>query len=88
MIIEKIKSTSSITELVSIFITINFIVQVSFKVGFLSIYGYWTISLFNPIEIMFGNLEIMLIYVLIFSSIIYEKSLIQMMTMILCITAE
>ncbi|MCE6000298.1 hypothetical protein KWF86_08035 [Acinetobacter pittii] len=86
MIIEKIKSTSSITELVSIFITINFIVQVSFKVGFLSIYGYWTISLFNPIEIMFGNLEIMLIYVLIFSSIIYEKSLIQMMTMILCIT--
>ncbi|WP_075382529.1 hypothetical protein [Acinetobacter pittii] len=86
MIIEKLKSTSSITELVSIFITINFIVQVSFKVGFLSIYGYWTISLFNPIEIMFGNLEIMLIYVLIFSSIIYEKSLIQMMTMILCIT--
>ncbi|OTU44244.1 hypothetical protein CAT37_09405 [Acinetobacter pittii] len=86
MIIEKIKSTSSITELVSIFITINFIVQVSFKVGFLSIYGYWTISLFNPIEIMFGNLEIMLIYILIFSSIIYERSLIQMMTMILCIT--
>lgn len=66
MIIEKLKSISSITELVSVFIIINFIVQVSFKVGFLNVYGYWTISLFNPIEIMFGNLELMLIYILIF----------------------
>ncbi len=86
MIIEKLKSISSITELVSVFIIINFIVQVSFKVGFLNVYGHWTISLFNPIEIMFGNLELMLIYILIFSSIIYEKSLAQMVYMVLCIT--
>ena len=73
MFVEKIKSTDSIPEMITLFITFNFIIQTSYKFGFLSSYGYWTISLYNPIEIMFGNLELILTYILVFTYVIYDK---------------
>ncbi|KQE43967.1 hypothetical protein APD45_03800, partial [Acinetobacter baumannii] len=73
MFLEKIKSAESIPEMITLFITFNFIIQTSYKFGFLSSYGYWTISLYNPIEIMFGNLEMILTYILVFTYVIYDK---------------
>ncbi|WP_119689278.1 hypothetical protein [Acinetobacter nosocomialis] len=73
MFLEKIKSAESIPEMITLFITFNFIIQTSYKFGFLSSYGYWTISLYSPIEIMFGNLEMILTYILVFTYVIYDK---------------
>lgn len=86
MLIEKLKKIDSLGEMISIFIAINFIVQISFKVGFLNHFGYWSIALFNPIEIMFGNLQLLLIYILIFSYIYSEESVITMIIGILIVT--
>lgn len=73
MLLRKLSTINSLTEIISIFVALNFVVQVSFKLGFLYSYGHWSIALFNPIEIMFGNLEVLLIYILIFSYVYSEK---------------
>ncbi|MDC5394071.1 hypothetical protein OHW68_09275 [Acinetobacter baumannii] len=86
MIIDKIKNTNSIPEMVTLFITINFIVQTSYKFGFLAPYGNWTMSLFSPTELMFGNLELIFFYIMIFTGIIYEKAFSAILTSILLIT--
>ncbi|WP_288387673.1 hypothetical protein [uncultured Acinetobacter sp.] len=86
MIIDKIKNINSIPEMVTLFITINFIVQTSYKYGFLSNYGNWTLSLFSPIELMFGNLELIMLYIMIFTGIIYEKAFSVIITSILSLT--
>lgn len=86
MLIEKLKKIDSLGEMITIFIAINFVVQISFKVGFLNHFGYWSIALFNPIEIMFGNLHLLLIYILIFSYIFSEEYVIMMIWGILAVT--
>src|SRR5690606_34350786 len=86
MLIEKLSNIDSLPEMVSIFVALNFIVQISFKLGFLYNYGYWSIALFNPIEIMFGNLELLLIYILIFSYIYSEEYVIPIIIGILTVT--
>lgn len=86
MIISKLRNTSSIPELITIFIAINFIFQVSYKIGFLGTFGFWTITLFNPIEIMFGNVEILIIYILIFSYIIGTQNTSGILYGIACVT--
>ncbi|MFW1892183.1 MULTISPECIES: hypothetical protein [Acinetobacter] len=86
MIIDKIKTTNSIAEMVTLFITFNFIVQTSYKFGFLSNYGNWTLSLFSPIELMFGNLELIFLYIMIFTGIIHEKAFSTIITSIISIT--
>lgn len=86
MIIDKIKNTNSIPEMVTLFITINFIVQTSYKFGFLTNYGNWTLSLFSPIELMVGNLELILLYIMIFTGIIYEEAFSAIITSILSLT--
>lgn len=86
MIIDKIKNINSIPEMVTFFITINFIVQISYKFGFLTPYGNWTLSLFSPIELMIGNLELIFFYIMIFTGIIYEKAFSAILKSILFIT--
>ncbi|MCE5997381.1 MULTISPECIES: hypothetical protein [Acinetobacter calcoaceticus/baumannii complex] len=86
MIIDKIKNTNSIPEMVTLFITINFIVQISYKFGFLANYGNWTLSLFSPIELMMGNLQLIFFYIMIFTGIIHEKAFLTILNTILCIT--
>lgn len=86
MIIDKIKTTNSIPEMVTLFITINFIVQISYKFGFLAPYGNWTLSLFSPIELMIGNLELIFFYIMIFTGIIYENAFSAILKSILFIT--
>lgn len=86
MLIRKLSNIDSLPEIVSIFIALNFVVQISFKLGFLYNYGYWSIALFNPIEIMFGNLELLLIYILIFSYIYSEEYVIPIIIGILTVT--
>lgn len=86
MIIDKIKTSNTIPEMVTLFITINFIVQISYKFGFLARYGNWTLSLFSPIELMMGNLDLIFFYIMIFTGIIYEKAFSAILTSILCIT--
>ncbi|MDO7534989.1 hypothetical protein Q5113_05355 [Acinetobacter pittii] len=86
MIIDKIKNTNSIPEMVTLFITINFIVQTSYKFGFLAPYGNWTLSLFSPTELMFGNLELIFFYIMIFTGIIYENAFSAILKSILFIT--
>ena len=86
MIIDKIKNTNSIPEMVTLFITINFIVQTSYKFGFLAPYGNWTLSLFSPIELMMGNLDLIFFYIMIFTGIIYEKAFSAILKSILWIT--
>lgn len=86
MIIDKIKNSNSIPEMVTLFITINFIVQISYKFGFLAPYGNWTLSLFSPIELMLGNLQLIFIYIMIFTGIIFEVSISKIITSILCFT--
>ena len=86
MLIAKLSKIDSLPEMISIFVALNFVVQISFKLGFLSSYGYWSIALFNPIEIMLGNLELLLIYILIFSYIFNEDHVIPIIMGILTIT--
>lgn len=86
MIIDKIKNSNSIPEMVTLFITINFIVQISYKFGFLAPYGNWTLSLFSPTELMIGNLELIFFYIMIFTGIIYEKAFSAILKSILFIT--
>lgn len=86
MIIDKIKTSNSIPEMVTLFITINFIVQISYKFGFLANYGYWTLSLFSPIELMLGNLELIFIYIMIFTGIIYENAFSKILSLILSLS--
>lgn len=86
LLMQKLNKIDSLPEMISLFIALNFVVQISFKLGFLSSYGYWSIALFNPIEIMFGNLELLLIYILIFAYIYSEKTIFSMVLGVITVT--
>lgn len=86
MIITKLSETKSLPELITIFIALNFIIQLSYKIGLFGNYGFWIVTLFNPIEIMLGSVELLIIYILIFSYIIKEDSLLDNLFGIISIT--
>lgn len=65
-------STSSLSEIITISIACIFTIQISYKFGFYSSYNQeWILSLFSPIDILFSNFNLILIY--IFSFVYIER---------------